>query len=768
MSFGISIGDLIKLGEIAAQVYKNCRDCTGDYKSLTTEARSLTNLLDDVRDKFDKIPPRKRQQLVDAYEPCVDVLSELDKLLLHYNNLDTKSRRAWDRLKWDPEKSRSLRERLASSVAMLNSFYTSLIHDNQVLILEALERLESDYKGGYREESIASIERIVSHTSQREEDDDDAAWFQIIRDLEDAGISHQMALTYHDFVVDWFIKAVNEGRLLEECREPESFDSTRRLAETAWDIDILSTSFAAGTLNPESEHDTDNRSAIQSLALDAPLRRSNSSNAPEPLHILLPPKEVLNTVPCDPEPVQLPALSFQAPERLLVRDVRNYVLVPELVRSVMPTSEAPEPVQPLAPPDLSWGAQLIIAAWIRHDFVAAASLLEEQLSSVEQGFLTSTGLQPDRRILRHCIGVCAAFSGKLTKAKYFFESAFNGIYLSRNLDDGDIAAARWLGDVCLHLGELHNAVLAWSVALEGSIKRYGLLHDRTRNIAQEVHQMDEWLSVFNNIDSQFLANVDPTDVFSDTHALEKSGLVRAVHAKVYELQPRRDPNKSHRPTAFLRARPRVDLIPEEAFLTGPLVSLGAWPLQWDSTFCPMAVYQMEWYMRVAPPSTALEKRSLRTNSLGDSKKLDFVTKGEGTWLIQTVKAVLRELGMEHTEHPDQNAIVCRLDRERDGFACSEGIYISFWKLQFRNVYGLKISDVRWSTRKPPLINKPKSLLDFEPLDDMVEFKKRFKELLELAEASSTYKAPIRDETSVRSSTRSWASWAASRKTSAST
>ncbi|KAJ4348883.1 hypothetical protein N0V95_005104 [Ascochyta clinopodiicola] len=106
MSFGISIGDLIKLGEIAARVYKNCRDCTGDYKSLTTEARSLTNLLDDVRDKFEKIPPHKHQQLIDAYERCIDVLFELDKLLVHYNNLDTKSRRAWDRLKWDPEKSR--------------------------------------------------------------------------------------------------------------------------------------------------------------------------------------------------------------------------------------------------------------------------------------------------------------------------------------------------------------------------------------------------------------------------------------------------------------------------------------------------------------------------------------------------------------------------------------------------------------------------------------------------------------------------------------
>jgi hypothetical protein len=192
---------------------------------LTSEARSLTNLLDDIQDKYAKIPPHKRQQLIDAYDPCIDVLSELDKQLAHYNSLDTKSKRAWDRLKWDPEKSRSLRERLASSVAMLNTFYTSLIHDSQVLILEALERLEKDYKGGHREESIASIERITANSSQ-EECDDDAAWTRIIRDLEDVGISHHVALTYHDYVVDWFIKAVNDGRLLEERTALEGFDST--------------------------------------------------------------------------------------------------------------------------------------------------------------------------------------------------------------------------------------------------------------------------------------------------------------------------------------------------------------------------------------------------------------------------------------------------------------------------------------------------------------------------------------------------------------
>jgi hypothetical protein len=78
------------------------------------------------------------------------------------------------RLKWDPERFRALRERFMSSVVMLNGFYTFLIHDNQVLILKGLRRLELVYRGGHREEIIASVERIASASVQDEDDDNSA------------------------------------------------------------------------------------------------------------------------------------------------------------------------------------------------------------------------------------------------------------------------------------------------------------------------------------------------------------------------------------------------------------------------------------------------------------------------------------------------------------------------------------------------------------------------------------------------------------------
>jgi len=721
--------------------------------------------LDDIQDKYEKIPPQKREQLLAAYDPCLDVLSELDKLLQHYNALDTKSKRAWDRLKWDPEKSRSLRERLASSVAMLNAFYISLIHDNQVLILEALERLELDYKGGCREESIASIERIAG---LEEQDDDDAAWTQIIRDLEDVGISQQIASTYHDFVVDWFIKAVNEGRLLEQRNDPESMGSTRR-SSAVFGMDILSASLAQAGMggNPEAIC-IQNRPTRAGSPDIVRLQRSDSSNAPEPLHIFDPPVESMKELHLPdpshiaPEPVHTLSPSDQAPE---LHQGNNENSATTFLWPASAASEAPVPVLSAVFSDLNDNAQQILAAWVRHDYVAASELLEEQLAAVEQGFVTSTGLQPDRRVLRHCIGVCASFSGNLVKAKLFFESAFNGIYLFRNLDEGDIAAARWLGDICLQLHEFDNTVLAWSVALEGSIRRYGLTHDRTRLAVQEMIKLDEWVSAFRQINEKFAANVDPTDIFSSTHALEKSDLVRAIQARVKDEQPRSSQIRIGRPTDNLKPRPRLETLPSEAFFTSPLVSSG-WPLQWDSTFSPMAVYRTFWFLKIAKPTQpALSVRALHWKSFGETKRLDFVTKAGSAWLVETVKAILRELGIDHAEHPDENILVCSLKREQNGMACSEGVLIGFWKVQFRNVCGVKISNVRWSTRKPPPPFGAKPVIDFDPPMDTLEFRDTIKEMLQLAEDRSHLATPMDEKASVKFSSRSWKPWGDSKRTS---
>jgi hypothetical protein len=310
---------------------------------------------------------------------------------------------------------------------------------------------------------------------------------------------------------------------------------------------------------------------------------------------------------------------------------------------------------------------------------------------------------------------------------------FNGIYLNQtSLDDGDIAAARWLGDVCLHLREHCNAVLAWGVAHEGSIGRYGSVRDRTRRVGDELRLLDHWLFVFRRVENSFHNNVDPTDIFKQTHAIEKSNLIASLKARLYDQNgfqgTRMAPptNPFFTPTYLIGARPKLEMAISEGFLLGPLISLNAWPLPWDSTFSPADAVQLDRYMnsiRTVNVITPLVERNLPSLTLGDSKKLHYVTKRGSQWLIETVKQGLQEMCIEHAEHTIHDSIVCTLNQHRDGYAFSEGVEIVFRKLQFRSIYGLKVSDVRWSTRIFGPITKK----------DPTDFKDVLKSILESAE-----------------------------------
>jgi hypothetical protein len=223
--------------------------------------------------------------------------------------------------------------------------------------------------------------------------------------------------------------------------------------------------------------------------------------------------------------------------------------------------------------------------------------------------------------------------------------------------------------------------------------------------------------------------VDPTDIFRQTHAVEKSNLIASLKAHLYEhngsqqarLAP--PPNISFPPSFLIGARPKLELGISEGFLLAPLISLSAWPLAWDPTFSPADAVQLDRNMntvRTSTRTTPLIQRNLPSLSLGASNKLHYVTKRGGQWLIETVKQCLQELGIEHAEHTYDASIVCTINQHRDGFAFSEGVKISFKKLQFRSVHGLQISEVLWSTRQFG-IGQSKDTKDFrEILKSLIE------------------------------------------------
>jgi hypothetical protein len=756
------------------------RDCPGEYKTLTTQTRSLTNLLDDIQDKFDKIPESKQQQLIDAYAPCIEVLEELDKLLLHYNGLDTKTKRAWDRLKFGPNDMRNLRERLVASVAMLNTFYTSLIHDVQVLILEALERLEKDYRGGHREESISSIERLTSGILEEVDEDDDEAWLQIIRDLEDVGISQQQALGYRNLIVDWLVTAVNEGRLLEERPEQEAFSSMSQDLRTALpEINVGESSSGQdvpamlspmqGSWSPPSrtpppiprppipQYHLTSTPSVASRAQSVtslPIISQDTDSDDSSLYAE-PQRSAATTPSARSNAFSVPRVPIPRASGLL-RTPQTAPDASMLASPPVPSPRAPSVTAPLpnadAPPsyfeegtsitiDLNWTAHQAVAAWARNDFVAAEKHLEDQLAAVERGQRCISGTQPDVRILKHLLGVCASLTGQFAKAKQLFESVFNGTYLDhQNLDDGDIAAARWLGDLCLHTQEHANAMLAYSVAYEGSIGRYGATSERTRRVATEIILIDHWLWGFKRIEGTLNLNLDPTSIFPSTNVVEKNKLMMNVKKSVYELANTAStiptPTLSlGRPTYHVDPRPRYELRLSEGFLLGPLISLSTWPFPWDPLFYPTDAVQLDRYMNTVRlannASRSLYDRQLPSNSLGDSKKLHYLTKRGSRWLISSVEQGLNEMGIAHAHHTFEPAIVCCLNQQREGVAFSEGVEIRFSKLSFRDVYGIKVTDVKWATRRVGTGASGEIALKFRSTED---FREIVKSILDRAEA----------------------------------
>ena len=137
MSFGFSIGDIIAISTLTNTVRKRFVDSPNEFRVVSDEVKSLSNVLRDLEDIFPERSLNERQQadLKDYIKGCDHVLKDLDRILDRYHDLDSatrpsklgkKPRRLWKRLKWEPDDVKELRSRLTSNVGLLNAFTTTL------------------------------------------------------------------------------------------------------------------------------------------------------------------------------------------------------------------------------------------------------------------------------------------------------------------------------------------------------------------------------------------------------------------------------------------------------------------------------------------------------------------------------------------------------------------------------------------------------------------------------------------------------------------
>ncbi|PSN62130.1 hypothetical protein BS50DRAFT_137919 [Corynespora cassiicola Philippines] len=769
MSFHISLDDARKLHQIASRVYKNCRDCTGNYKAFTGEARNLTNLLEDISDKYDCVPHSKRQQLANAYDLCLEVLEELDKTLLHYNGLDTMSKRSWDRLECDPEKLNALREQLTSSATVLDEFYTALIKDGQVLILQALDQLEKDYRSGCREESIPSIEQIAYEAAIDEAGINQEPWLKFVEDLKDVGISQRDAFNYRELIVDWVVRAMEDGRLTDKRPASQDLDTTHQ------DVpEYLPVITAATQERMHSSESPSSSSAIPAAFLPRQVHHQDTHNVP-------PQDEVDGHLVCgrDNEP---PAytntgsrdVAEKIPETFmntssmsgLSRQERTdppsdgqgpFTMFgstlgyeKEQSKTTAIASSSNEPAEPPAYDDLItakhenllFTAQRIAHAWEEREFVTAEGYLENQLAAVENGasiVVNGRFTRPDQRVLRHAIGVCASYSGSFHKAKRMFESVIRSTHLNRsNLDDGDIAAARWLGDVCLQLNEPTNTAFAWALALHGLMVRYGPDSTLTVEVYQELKMLDHWFDCWKKLTSSFAKGIDTTDIFMDSYAMEKPSLVKSVHSWMNPSSTKLLSSiiasdwTMRQQSSVKFARGRADWRVMEIYLAQPLVASSQWPLPYDPTFLlePAIILQRHIYRPLSPsmPIGHYPYDFVPSAGLGGVKNLDFATKRSAVWLVETLKDGLSRLGVEYMNHGTD--FLCRITQQCGGFVYHEGYWVKIKKAPLRNMYGVKVSEGYWQTRGlPTLVGQLQSL---EMPGATGDFGQRVRDMLETA------------------------------------
>jgi Cdc6-like AAA superfamily ATPase len=113
--------------------------------------RSLSIVLQDIEVVLleRELISQQKAELHDIIEGCRHVLHDLDKKLSKYGELklDSESvgqrmKRAWKRLKWEPEDIRELRSRINSNITLLNAFNGRLTRDNVVKLIRHQDNQE--------------------------------------------------------------------------------------------------------------------------------------------------------------------------------------------------------------------------------------------------------------------------------------------------------------------------------------------------------------------------------------------------------------------------------------------------------------------------------------------------------------------------------------------------------------------------------------------------------------------------------------------------
>ncbi|RPB24581.1 hypothetical protein L211DRAFT_177324 [Terfezia boudieri ATCC MYA-4762] len=214
MSFGIGIGDLIAVTQLALKSYNAYKSAQNDVENLSYELNSLRICADNVRDipegRLSDSQSEKREQLLKG---CYSVVEELKYLLERYQSLDSGASkgRQWtkknrkkpntvlEKIKWVKEDPMALRSRLVSNIVLLNSFYMDCqcTKMEEMMTIQKESQLQFQSVQHYflrplsqcRQDTAASFASVASFdVSAGSDHKARSPWRNFCRELHDRGV----------------------------------------------------------------------------------------------------------------------------------------------------------------------------------------------------------------------------------------------------------------------------------------------------------------------------------------------------------------------------------------------------------------------------------------------------------------------------------------------------------------------------------------------------------------------------------------------------
>ncbi|PVH91677.1 ankyrin [Periconia macrospinosa] len=256
MSFGYSVGDVIKTVELAREVRKRFVDAPAQYKAIGSDVKNLSRVVEEIDDVLPhrKLSTHQEQQLRERRKDCEDVLEKLKDILdesvpLGSSKNAIKSGRmrvAWMRLRWDQKGIQELRDRLHLSIDGLNLFLQNLTSEKVYEIGKQIEKIdlrEEEHEKERKRKRILDFFSTFDHTSSqqdifRKRNPQTGEWILQSNEFSEFETGKMKTLLCHgmpgagktiisSIVVDHILQTCRKNQTIGACYFYFRYDSTR-------------------------------------------------------------------------------------------------------------------------------------------------------------------------------------------------------------------------------------------------------------------------------------------------------------------------------------------------------------------------------------------------------------------------------------------------------------------------------------------------------------------------------------------------------------